>query len=111
MGFDQYHEPANELPQEVRTFARMIASLFEKMKPTGCWHLMSASIPLASKPRQEKLSCRVIQTIEIKVTYLLFYQVKSTFLQAREVQKLQRKQHVACIKHMSGQGSCTMVMH
>jgi len=94
MGFDQYHEPANELPQEVRTFARMIASLFERMKP-----------------RQEKLSCRVIQTIEIKVTYLLFYQVKSTFLQARDVQKLQRKQHVACIEHMSGQGSCTMVMH
>ncbi len=38
MGFDQYHEPVNELPQEVRTFARMIASLTERMKPTGCWH-------------------------------------------------------------------------
>jgi hypothetical protein len=30
MGFDQYHEPANELPEEVRTFARMIASLIEE---------------------------------------------------------------------------------
>ena len=30
MGFDQYHEPANELPQETRTFARMIASLTEE---------------------------------------------------------------------------------
>lgn len=30
MGFDQYHEPANELPQEIRTFARMIASLIEE---------------------------------------------------------------------------------
>lgn len=30
MGFDQYHEPASELPQEVRTFARMIRSLIEE---------------------------------------------------------------------------------
>jgi hypothetical protein len=30
MGFDQYHEPANELPQEIRTFARMIVSLTEE---------------------------------------------------------------------------------
>ena len=32
MGFDQYHEPANELPPETetRTFARMIASLTEE---------------------------------------------------------------------------------
>lgn len=30
MGFDQYHEPAAELPDEVRTFARMIASVIEE---------------------------------------------------------------------------------
>ena len=30
MGFEQYHEPANELPEETRTFARMIASLCEE---------------------------------------------------------------------------------
>ncbi len=30
MGFDQYHEPANELSPETRTFARMIASLTEE---------------------------------------------------------------------------------
>ncbi|MFI5275023.1 MAG: hypothetical protein ACHQ4H_18490 [Ktedonobacterales bacterium] len=30
MGFDQYHEPANELSEEVRTFARMILSLIEE---------------------------------------------------------------------------------
>ena len=30
MGFEQYHEPANELPQETRTFARMIVSLTEE---------------------------------------------------------------------------------
>jgi hypothetical protein len=30
MGFDQYHEPPNELSQETRTFARMITSLIEE---------------------------------------------------------------------------------
>lgn len=30
MGFDQYHEPPEELPQSVRTFARMIKSLIEE---------------------------------------------------------------------------------
>ncbi len=30
MGFDQYHEPANELPEETRTFARMVLSLIEE---------------------------------------------------------------------------------
>ena len=30
MGFDQYHEPPNELPTETRTFARMILSLIEE---------------------------------------------------------------------------------
>lgn len=30
MSFDQYHEPADELPDETRTFARIIASLGEE---------------------------------------------------------------------------------
>jgi hypothetical protein len=30
MGFDQYHEPPNELSEETRTFARMIRSLIEE---------------------------------------------------------------------------------
>jgi len=30
MGFDQYHEPPDELPAATRTFARMIASLTEE---------------------------------------------------------------------------------
>jgi hypothetical protein len=30
MGFEQYHEPAQELSQQVRTFARMITSLIEE---------------------------------------------------------------------------------
>ena len=30
MGFDQYHEPPQDLPDKVRTFARMMASLIEE---------------------------------------------------------------------------------
>ncbi|HEY5082444.1 MAG TPA: hypothetical protein VII91_11120 [Bauldia sp.] len=30
MGFDQYHEPAGELSQKLRTFARMITSMIEE---------------------------------------------------------------------------------
>jgi hypothetical protein len=30
MGFEQYHEPADELPAATRTFARMIVSLTEE---------------------------------------------------------------------------------
>ena len=37
MGFDQYHEPANELPQKTRTFARMITSLTEEAEAIG-WY-------------------------------------------------------------------------
>ncbi len=30
MGFEQYHEPVQELPQETRTFARIIVSMTEE---------------------------------------------------------------------------------
>lgn len=30
MGFDQYHEPASDLPEEARTFARICANLIEE---------------------------------------------------------------------------------
>lgn len=30
MGFEQYHEPAQELPQKTRTIARMIMSMIEE---------------------------------------------------------------------------------
>ncbi|HEV3047234.1 MAG TPA: hypothetical protein VGY13_07705 [Solirubrobacteraceae bacterium] len=37
MGFDQYHEPPNELPAATRTFARMCASLTEEAEAIG-WY-------------------------------------------------------------------------
>lgn len=37
MGFDQYHEPPDELPAPTRTFARMCASLTEEAEAIG-WY-------------------------------------------------------------------------
>ena len=37
MGTEQYHEPAEELPQETRTFARMCTSLIEEAEAIG-WY-------------------------------------------------------------------------
>lgn len=37
MGFEQYHEPADELPAEARTFARVMASLTEEAEAIG-WY-------------------------------------------------------------------------
>jgi uncharacterized protein len=37
LGFDQYHEPPEELSGEARTFARMIASLTEEAEAIG-WY-------------------------------------------------------------------------
>ena len=37
MGFDQYHEPPEELPPATRTFARLCASLTEEAEAIG-WY-------------------------------------------------------------------------
>ncbi|CAN5503047.1 MAG: hypothetical protein K2X57_02190 [Xanthobacteraceae bacterium] len=43
MGFDQYHEPPEELSQEMRTFARMITSLIEEAEAIG-WYEQRMSL-------------------------------------------------------------------
>ena len=43
MSFDQYHEPPNELSAEVRTFARMVASLIEEAEAIG-WYEQRMSV-------------------------------------------------------------------
>ena len=37
MGFDQYHEPPDELPEQTRTFARLCSSLTEEAEAIG-WY-------------------------------------------------------------------------
>jgi len=43
MGFEQYHEPANELSQETRTFARIIVSLTEEAEAIN-WYEQRISV-------------------------------------------------------------------
>jgi uncharacterized protein len=43
MGFDQYHEPPEELPEATRTFARLCASLTEEAEAIG-WYQQRLSI-------------------------------------------------------------------
>ena len=43
MGFDQYHEPPEELPEETRTFARLCASLTEEAEAIG-WYEQRLSL-------------------------------------------------------------------
>jgi hypothetical protein len=43
MGFDQYHEPPDELPAATRTFARMCASLTEEAEAIG-WYAQRLAV-------------------------------------------------------------------
>lgn len=48
MGFDQYHEPPDELPADTRTFARMCASLTEEAEAIGWYEQRLAVEPDAA---------------------------------------------------------------
>lgn len=48
MGFDQYHEPAAELPAATRTFARMCASLGEEAEAINWYEQRMAVEPDAT---------------------------------------------------------------
>lgn len=45
MGFDQYHEPPQELPEDVRTFARISTSLIEEVEAIGWYEQRMAVEP------------------------------------------------------------------
>ena len=45
MGTDQYHEPAKELSQKTRTFARMITALTEEAEAIG-WYEQRLSLEI-----------------------------------------------------------------
>jgi hypothetical protein len=50
MGFDQYHEPPEELPAEVRTFARLCASLTEEAEAIG-WYEQRLAVEADAEAR------------------------------------------------------------
>jgi uncharacterized protein len=62
MGFDQYHEPAQELPAETRTFARLCASLTEEAEAIGWYEQRLAVEP----DRQARAIMRDAQGEEFK---------------------------------------------
>jgi len=62
MGFDQYHEPADELPEETRTFARLCASLTEEAEAIG-WYEQRISV---ESDRQARAIMRDAQGEEFK---------------------------------------------
>jgi hypothetical protein len=62
MGSDQYHEPASELSQEVRTFARIVTSLQEEAEAIG-WYEQRISL---EKDAQAKSIMENAQSEEFK---------------------------------------------
>ena len=62
MGFEQYHEPPDELPAKVRTFARMITSLIEEAEAIG-WYEQRLAV---ETDRQAKAIMKNAQHEEMK---------------------------------------------
>ena len=62
MGFDQYHEPPDELSSSTRTFARMITSLTEEAEAIG-WYEQRISL---EKDKQAKAIMKNAQKEEMK---------------------------------------------
>ena len=62
MGFDQYHEPPDELPHETRTFARMITSLIEEAEAIS-WYEQRMAV---EKNRTAKAIMKDAQKEEFK---------------------------------------------
>lgn len=62
MGFEQYHEPADELSPKTRTFARMIASLIEEAEAIG-WYQQRLSL---EKDKEARAIMRDAQHEEFK---------------------------------------------
>src|SRR5881227_1842613 len=50
MGFEQYHEPADELPQETRTFARIVVSLTEEAEAIN-WYQQRIAVEQDAEAR------------------------------------------------------------
>jgi hypothetical protein len=62
MGFDQYHEPPDELSPKTRTFARMITSLIEEAEAIG-WYEQRLAV---EKDKEARAIMRNAQHEEFK---------------------------------------------
>ncbi len=57
MAFEQYHEPANELPEKTRTFARMILSLIEEAEAID-WYEQRLAVETDAQARAIMLNAQ-----------------------------------------------------
>jgi uncharacterized protein len=51
MSFDQYHEPVDELPDETRTFARLIMSMIEEAEAIN-WYEQRMAVEADEEAKQ-----------------------------------------------------------
>jgi hypothetical protein len=72
MGFDQYHEPPEELPAATRTFARMCASLTEEAEAIGWYEQRLALEPdPAARAVMENAQSEEFKHFAMDLEYLL----------------------------------------
>ncbi len=89
MAFDQYHEPANELPEETRTFARMILSLVEEAEAID-WYEQRMAV---EKNREAKAIMQNAQMEEFKHFGMdLEFLLRQKLQWRKEMQKILFKQ-------------------
>jgi hypothetical protein len=62
MGFEQYHEPPQELPEKTRTFARMIVSMIEEAEAIN-WYEQRIAV---EKNREARAIMQNAQQEEMK---------------------------------------------
>src|SRR5436305_2007094 len=65
MGFDQYHEPPEELPAQIRTFARLCAALTEEAEAIG-WY-----VPRLAGEGVGAAQRRVLPLVELRADFSL----------------------------------------
>lgn len=72
MPFEQYHEPAQELSDETRTFARMITSLTEEAEAIG-WYEQRISVEKdeVAKAIMENAQQEEMKHFEMDLEFLL----------------------------------------
>jgi hypothetical protein len=63
MGFDQYHEPPEELSKETRTSARMITSLIEEAEAISWYELFSEQERDIGHPEEPEIRRREISNL------------------------------------------------
>src|SRR4051794_4407709 len=72
MPFDQYHEPPHELPEQTRTFARMIASLIEEAEAIGWYEQrMAGERAAAARAIMENAQLEEFKHFGMALEYLL----------------------------------------